>query len=227
MGPGEGFWTGSSTLPHLHHHTHAAGHGRAVVAGRTWRRHLPPNPLDGRDSPIPKMPATRLGAACIPEHSQGINADARRGPQRRAARRDWPGGSDAITVRRGTLYVGVFLIAASSVTLGVAAGVLDATVVANTMGALWPLAVIALGVGMVLRRTRAALGAGILAALVPGLALGASIVAVPDLPMRWMDDAWTIRHAETRVGSFARAAAMDLSLCSVGSVIVIPEGGCK
>lgn len=132
-----------------------------------------------------------------------------------------------MTVKRGTLYVGVFLMAAGAVTLGAAVGVLDATAVADAVEALWPLAVIALGVGMVLRRSPAALGAGILAALVPGLALGALIVAAPDLPVRWMDDAWTIRHAETRVGSFTRAAAMDLSLCSVGSVIVNPEGGCR
>ena len=71
-----------------------------------------------------------------------------------------PGGMDAMTVRRGTLYAGVFLIAAGAVTLGVAAGVLDRDVVANTVGTLWPLAVIALGVGLVLRRSRAALGAG-------------------------------------------------------------------
>ena len=56
---------------------------------------LPVEPLGGRDSPIPKMPATRLGAARIPAHSQGINADARRGPQRQVARHDWPGGMDA------------------------------------------------------------------------------------------------------------------------------------
>jgi hypothetical protein len=132
-----------------------------------------------------------------------------------------------MTVRRGTLYVGLFLIAAGTVTLGVAAGVLDAAVVADTVGTLWPLAVIALGVGLVLRRSRAALGAGVLAALVPGLALGASIVALPDLPARWADDAWTIRYAETRECLFGSATAVDLSLGSVGSVTINPEGGCK
>jgi hypothetical protein len=173
------------------------------------------------------MPATRLGAASIPAHSQGINADARRGPQRQAVRHDWPGGMDVMTVRRGTLYTGVFLIAAGSVTLGVAVGVLDANAVANAVGALWPLAVIALGVGLVLRRSRAALGAGVVAAVVPGLALGASIVAVPDLPVRWMDDAWTIRHVVIRDGAFGSAAAVDMSPCSGGSVTIYPEGGCK
>jgi hypothetical protein len=132
-----------------------------------------------------------------------------------------------MTVRRGTLYTGVFLIAAGAVTLGAAVGVLDATVVADAVEALWPLAVVALGVGLVLRHSPAGLGAGVIAALVPGLALGASLVALPDLSARWPDDAWTIRHVETRVGSLARAAAMDLSLCSVGSVIINPEGGCR
>jgi hypothetical protein len=134
---------------------------------------------------------------------------------------------DVMTVRRGTLYTGVFLIAAGAVTMGVAAGVLDAAAVADTVGTLWPLAVIALGVGLVLRRSRAALGAGVLAALVPGLALGASFVALPDLPARWADDAWVIRHAETRECLFGSASAVDLSLGSVGSVTIKPEGVCK
>jgi hypothetical protein len=173
------------------------------------------------------MPAARLGAARIQEHSPSINADARRDPQQRATRRDWPGGVDDMTVRRGTLYVGVFLIAVGTLTLGVAAGVLDAAAVADTLEALWPLAVIALGVGLVLRRSRVALGAGVIAALLPGLALGASIVAMQDLPDRWMDGAWTIRHAETRECLLGSAAAVDLSLGSVGSVTINPEGGCK
>ena len=132
-----------------------------------------------------------------------------------------------MTVRRGTLYTGVFLIAAGAVTLGAAVGVLDPTAVADTVEALWPLAVVALGAGLVLRHSPAGLGSGVIAALVPGLALGASLVALPDLPARWSDEAWTIRSVETRVGSLARAAEMDLSLCSVGSVIINPEGGCR
>ena len=85
-----------------------------------------------------------------------------------------------MTVRRGTLYVGVFFLAAGAVTLGAAAGTLDRTAVAGTVGALWPIAVIAIGAGLVLRRSPAALLAGILAAALPGLALGASVVAVPE-----------------------------------------------
>lgn len=135
-----------------------------------------------------------------------------------------------MTVRRGTLYAGVFLIATGAVTLGVAVGVLDATAVAGTVETLWPLAVVALGVGLVLRHSPAGLGAGVVAALVPGLALGASIVALPDMPARWMDDAWTIRPS-----SAWEAAAFKTNLCNAGlvidagtgSVIINPEGGCK
>ena len=135
-----------------------------------------------------------------------------------------------MTVRRGTLYSGVFLIAAGAALLGVAVGVLDANAVATTVGTLWPLAVIALGVGLVFRRSRAALGAGVLAAGVTGLALGASIVALPDLPARWMDESWTIRPI-----SAWETAAFETTMCNAGvaidagtgSVTINPEGGCK
>ena len=135
-----------------------------------------------------------------------------------------------MTVRRRTLYAGVFLVAAGAVTLGAAVGVLDANAVANAVGALWPLAVIALGVGLVLRRSRAALGAGVVAALVPGLALGASIVAVPDLPVRWMDDAWVLRRSSAwetpgyDTTTFKAAPAIDTG---IGSATISPEGEYK
>jgi hypothetical protein len=136
----------------------------------------------------------------------------------------------AMTVRRGTLYSGVFLIAAGAALLGVAVGVLDANAVATTVGTLWPLAVIALGVGLVLRRSRAALGAGIFAAGVTGLALSASIVALPDLPDGWADESWTIRPI-----SAWETAAFETTMCNAGvaidtgtgSVTINPEGGCK
>ena len=135
-----------------------------------------------------------------------------------------------MTVRRGTLYSGVFLIAAGAATLGVAVGVLDANAVANTVGTLWPLAVIAIGVGLVLRRSRAALGAGVLAAGVTGLALGASIVALPDLPDRWVDDAWVLRGSSAwatpghDTTPFQAGLAIDTGIVSV---TINPEGGYK
>lgn len=128
-----------------------------------------------------------------------------------------------MTVKRGTLYVGVFFLAAGAVTLGAATGVLDRTAVASAVETLWPVAVIAIGVGLVLRRSPAALVAGILAAAVPGLALGASVVAVPELPIPCTDAAGSA-PAETRSGSFGSTARVDLTL-SCGELTVTPQPG--
>ena len=86
-----------------------------------------------------------------------------------------------MSVRRGFLYSGVFLLAAGGVVLLAQVGVLDEEAVAEAVS-LWPLAVIAAGVGLLLRRTRARVPGGLVAAAMPGLLVGAMIVAVPDLP---------------------------------------------
>ena len=129
-----------------------------------------------------------------------------------------------MTVRRGSLYVGVFLVSAGAVTLAAAAGLVDPDAVAAAAGTLWPLAVIAIGIGLVLRRSPAALAAGVLAALIPGLALGASFVAAPALPVPCANDAAPVRAAEARTGSFGSAATVDLSL-SCGEVTVTTQPG--
>jgi hypothetical protein len=119
---------------------------------------------------------------------------------------------DVMTVRRGPLYVGVFLLAAGGVTLAVAGGLLDRTAVANTVATLWPLAVIAIGVGLVLRRSPAALAAGLVAALIPGLALGATVVAAPAMPIACTEAAAPVGAAVVRDGAFAGTATVDLSV---------------
>jgi len=133
-----------------------------------------------------------------------------------------------MTVRRGTLYLGVFLLAAGAVTLGVATGALDRTEVAGTLAALWPIAVIAIGAGLVLRRSRAALVAGVLAAAMPGLALGASFAAVPEIavgiPCSDAANRPATAPAQTREGSFGSSAAVDLSL-SCGELTVTAQPG--
>lgn len=84
-----------------------------------------------------------------------------------------------MTVRRGPLHLGVFLLAAGAVTLLVVTGVVDPAAVTSAMIVLWPLAIIAIGLGLVLRRSPAALPAGIVAAMLPGLAFGGSVAAIP------------------------------------------------
>jgi hypothetical protein len=73
----------------------------------------------------------------------------------------------------------VFLLAAGAVTLLVVTGVVDPAAVTSAMIVLWPLAIIAIGLGLVLRRSPAALPAGIVAAMLPGLAFGGSVAAIP------------------------------------------------
>ena len=131
-----------------------------------------------------------------------------------------------MTVRRGLLYFGVFLVAAGGVTLLVSAGVLDETRVADAL-AWWPLAVIAIGAGLVLRHTRAAVPGGVIAAAVPGLMLGAMFVAVPELPhlaTPCTDGVTDGATAINREGTFGTAAHVDLEL-SCGDLAVTTAPG--
>src|SRR5512140_1287655 len=105
---------------------------------------------------------------------------------------------ELMTIRRGPLYFGVFLVAAGGVTLLAAAGLLDRARVVDVL-AYWPLAVIAIGVGLVLRRTGAAVPGGMLA-------------AAPDLPTPCTDGRLATATPVTREGAFGATARVDLEL---------------
>ena len=81
-------------------------------------------------------------------------------------------------LNRTLLYAGAFLTA-----LGAAFLLVDLTrpTTADLIGVLrlWPLALIAVGLAIALRRTQISLASGLLAAAVPGLVLGAAIAATP------------------------------------------------
>ena len=117
-----------------------------------------------------------------------------------------------MTVRRGSFYVGVFLVAVGAVAVLDAVGVLDPAAVADALVVLWPLAVIAIGAGLVLRRSPAALPAGVLAALIPGLALGSTVVAGPQIPGACTDHRAPSAQAEAHDGAFGSGASVDLTL---------------
>lgn len=129
-----------------------------------------------------------------------------------------------MTVRRGLLYTGVFLVAAGGVTLAAAAGLLDSDTVAGAAIALWPLAVIAVGAGLVLRRSRAALAGGVVAALVPGLALGATVVGAPSVAVPCTDIDRVSGAPVVREGSFTGPASIRLDL-SCGDLVVTTVPG--
>ena len=81
-------------------------------------------------------------------------------------------------VNRRFLNWGVFLVAVGGVLVVADLSAIDSATVADALR-LWPLAVIAIGVGLILRRTRFSLAGGLLAAAVPGLLLGGAFVVAP------------------------------------------------
>ena len=81
-------------------------------------------------------------------------------------------------VNRGFLYTGVFLVAIGSVLVAADVGAIDPARLTDAQR-LWPLAVIAIGASLVLRRSRFSLQGGMLAAALPGLLLGGAIAIAP------------------------------------------------
>ena len=118
-------------------------------------------------------------------------------------------------VRRSFLYWGAFLLALGAVLLAGAANGGDAFV--RDVLSLWPLVVVALGIGLLLRGTRAAWAGGMLAAAMPGLVLGSVIVAAPNLAtVCGNGDAAPLAG---RQGAFAGPARIDVTM-SCGSLEV-------
>jgi len=128
-----------------------------------------------------------------------------------------------MTANRGFLYWGVFLVAAGAVTLVAQGDAVNGDVIAQALR-LWPVVLIALGTGLLLRRTRFGLAGGMLAAATPGLLLGGLVVAVP----RMVPDCGGVQPVslDTRQGTFDGAASVDLSLaCGELFVTTAPGSG--
>jgi len=112
-------------------------------------------------------------------------------------------------IHRKALFVGVSLAAAGTVMLiglgDTAAG--DAITQALR---LWPLAIVALGVGLLVRRTRFAVAGTLVAATLAGLVVGGAVVAAPNANSVCEDSdaAWQ----PARSGSFVSPATVNLSL---------------
>ena len=83
-----------------------------------------------------------------------------------------------MNVNRRWLYGGVFFIALGAVLLAGPGDAVDGDASPRRVR-LWPVLVIALGVGLLLRRTRFDVAGGMIAAVVPGLVLGGMLVAAP------------------------------------------------
>ena len=78
------------------------------------------------------------------------------------------------------LYWGVFLVAAGGVLVAADLAATNGAAIADALR-FWQIAVIAIGLGLVLRRTSLRLPAGLLAAAVPGLVIGGAFAVPPRL----------------------------------------------
>jgi hypothetical protein len=83
-------------------------------------------------------------------------------------------------VNRRFLYWGVFFAAIGGVLVAVDVRAIDTTTIADALR-LWPLAFVAIGVGLILRQTRFSVASGMLAAAIPGLVLGGGFALAPRL----------------------------------------------
>jgi hypothetical protein len=125
-----------------------------------------------------------------------------------------------MNVDRRFLYLGVFLVAMGGVLLIAQSAAITTEDVAQALR-LWPVLVIALGIGLLLRRTRFDVQGGMLAAAMPGLLLGGVIVATPEMAID-CDGVDPVTFA-TRQGTFSGAASVELTLaCGEMSVTTAP-----
>jgi hypothetical protein len=85
---------------------------------------------------------------------------------------------EPMRINRKFLYWGVFLVAIGGVLVFADLSGVDESVLLDWLR-LWPLAVVAVGAGVVLRRTRFNIASGVLAAALPGLVLGGAFAAGP------------------------------------------------
>ena len=83
-----------------------------------------------------------------------------------------------MAINRRFLYAGLFLVALGGVVVAVELSAVDTSTITSALR-LWPLAFIAIGAGIALRRSRVALVAGMLAAMIPGIALGGFAALAP------------------------------------------------
>jgi hypothetical protein len=128
-----------------------------------------------------------------------------------------------MTVRHRFLYLGVFLVAVGGVALAALGNAVGDDTIAQALR-FWPLALVALGIGLVLRHTRLALAGGLVAAAMPGLLVGGMLVHAPRLAPDC--GAGEPGSFATRQGTFDGPATVDLRLaCGNLSVTTAPGSG--
>lgn len=146
-------------------------------------------------------------------------------------------------VNRGLLYSGVFLVAIGGVVVIAERGGIDTPTLTDVVR-LWPLALIAIGLGLALRRTQAGLAGGLAAAVMPGLLIGSAVSVVPrfagdcgvrDQPVPVMHETGTMTPAvvwlRTACGTLSVSTApgtgwaVDVASTAATAPTVSTEGG--
>ena len=125
-------------------------------------------------------------------------------------------------VNRRFINWGVFLVALGAVLVAADLRWVDGGTLADAL-TLWPLALVAIGVGLVLRRTPFALVGGLLAAALPGLVLGGAIAAAPRLAIDCGVPNESVGLTTTD-GSFSGAANVRVN-SGCGSIVVTTVSG--
>jgi hypothetical protein len=124
-------------------------------------------------------------------------------------------------VNRTLLYTGVFLAAIGGAVMVADFAAISTPALIDVLR-LWPIALIAIGLGIALRRTQLSLASGMLAAAVPGLILGGAMAVGPRIAIeRGYWDAFKAayeRHYE--------CAEFDRYV-DFGNVHIDPIGGCR
>jgi hypothetical protein len=129
-------------------------------------------------------------------------------------------------VGRRALGWGVFFIVVGSVSLGARAGWLDAPTLAN-VGHLWPLILVAIGIGLILERSALAVLGTVLVAAIFGLLVGGALAAGPGFGLGCVGGGGAPDGfpTGTRSGSFAGTTADVRLHLSCGDLTVTTVAG--
>ena len=127
-----------------------------------------------------------------------------------------------MAINRRFLYAGLFLVGLGGVLVAVDLIAVNTTTLAGALR-LWPLAFVAIGAGIAFRRSRFALVAGVLGAMIPGLVLGGGLAIAP---RHGFDCGSGEATAETmtRNGTFASAGTVFVDT-SCGSISIGTQRG--
>lgn len=124
-------------------------------------------------------------------------------------------------VNRRFLYLGTFLVAIGAVLVVSDVTGVDEAAILDWLR-LWPLAFVAIGVGIVLRRTSFNIAGGVIAAALPGLVLGGAFAAGPRIADCGAHDEPS--NVITREGSFDGPSRVDVRT-GCGSLVVTTAPG--